>query len=143
MAAPRLDLSRLPLVRVTFDGLASDAEFDKYLSGITDLLMVGRQKTVTVLDARASARAPATQRKRQAAWIKEHESLLRRYSLGTAFVITSPLVRGVLTAILWLQQLPTPHTVVATIAEAERWATEQFRRAGVTAPPPPAAGADL
>jgi hypothetical protein len=46
-------------------------------------------------------------------------------------------VRGVLTAILWLQNLPTAHTVVGSIDEAARWAAERLRAAGLDAPPPP------
>ncbi|MES1178073.1 MAG: hypothetical protein ABUL62_27365 [Myxococcales bacterium] len=47
---------------------------------------------------------------------------MRAYSAGSAFAIDSPLVRGGLTAIAWLQSLPSPFIVVATLAEAEGWA---------------------
>jgi hypothetical protein len=33
-----------------------------------------------ILDATASGRSPATQRKKQADWTKQHENLLRQYS---------------------------------------------------------------
>jgi hypothetical protein len=132
MAAPRIDMSRHPLVVVTFDGLATDAEFDDYLTAMTRQILDRRQRSVTILDARTSGRAPATQRKKQADWLKQHEQMLRQYSLGTAFVITSPLVRGVLTAILWLQQMPTAHTVAATFEEAERWAVGRLQSAGIS-----------
>jgi hypothetical protein len=131
VAAPSIDVSRLPVVVVRFSGLATDAEFDEYLVSMTRLIVERKQKSVTILDARQSGRSPATQRKKQAAWISAHENLLRQYSLGTAFVITSPLVRGVLTAILWLQPLPSDYTVVGTMAEAERWAHERLRSAGL------------
>jgi hypothetical protein len=134
MAAPRIDVSRHPIVVVTFDGLATDREFEEYLAAMTKLVLDRRQPNVTILDARASGRSPATQRKKQADWLKQHDQLLRRYSLGTAFVITSPLVRGVLTAILWVQPMSTPHTVVATLDEADRWAREKLREAGIAVP---------
>ena len=47
---------------------------------------------------------------------------------------TSPLVRGVLTAIFWIQTLPNPYTIVGTLREAEAWAREQLRAAGLGAP---------
>ncbi len=135
VAAPKLDVSRRPLITVTFDGLATDAEFDAYLDQMTEMVLARKERTVTILDARASGRAPATQRKKQADWLKEHDADLRRYSLGTAFVITSPLVRGVLTAILWVQPMATAHVVVASMDAAERWAAEQLRSAGLSVPP--------
>lgn len=122
-----------------FTGLTTDAEFDDYLNAMTRLIVDRKQKTVTILDARKSDRTPATQRKKQAAWLKAHDNFLRQYSLGTVFVITSPLVRGVLTAILWLQPLPTDYAVVATMAEAERWARQRLAAAGLSATSPTSA----
>lgn len=87
--------------------------------------------TVTILDARRAVRNPATQRKKQAEWIERHTEQLRKYSLGTAFIINSPLVRGVLTAILWVRPLPTQHTVVSTMEEAEAWVQQQLAAAGL------------
>ena len=137
MAAPTIDTSRPPIVVVTFSGFVSEPEFDAYLASMTRIINRG-QKTLTILEARRAIRNPASQRKKQADWLREHREQLRQNSLGTAFVITSPFVRGTLTAILWLQPLPNEHTVVATMAEAEAWADEQLRAAGIT-PPPPAA----
>lgn len=140
MPAPRIDTSRPPLFVVTFDGIPSEAEFDAYLATTTRLLIARKQKTVTIVDSRRSGRVPASLRKKQAEWLKQYENLLTTYSVGTVFVIDSPLVRGALTAILWLQPLPTAHAVVATLAQAESWAVERLREAGIDASPAPASG---
>ncbi len=130
MAAILIDESRFPLVVVTFPGSYSDQEFDRYLETMSGLLQ-RRTKNVTVLDARQSGSPPAKQRAKQAAWMKDNRALLEQYSCGSAFVISSPIVRGALTAILWLQPMPVAHTVVATLAEAEQWAATRLRAAGV------------
>ena len=70
----------------------------------------------------------------QPAWLAEHRELLERDSLGTGFVITSALIRGVLTAILWMAPVPGGHRVFSSYDEAESWALEQLRAAGLTAP---------
>jgi hypothetical protein len=67
-------------------------------------------------------------RRRQADWIRDNAALIKAYSACTAFVIGSPLVRGALTAILWLQPMPSPYTVLATLALAQAWALEQLSR---------------
>lgn len=128
----RIDDSRHPLVVVQFVGASTDAEFDAYLEQMHQIVLARKQKNVTIFDATRSTDTNAQQRRKQADWLKAHAGLLRTYSLGSAFVITSPLVRGVLTAILWLQPMPAPHTVVGTYAEGERWAIEKLREAGLS-----------
>lgn len=54
-------------------------------------------------------------------------------------MIDSPIVRGALTAILWLSPLPQPHLVTASMAEAERWTLDKLRRAPAGASLPGAA----
>ncbi len=137
MAAPTIDTSRHPIVTVRFSGYISEPEFDQYLAAMTNVIN-RYEKTLTILDARRAIRNPASQRKKQAEWLKTHEERLRQQSLGTVFVITSPFVRGVLTAILWLQPLPNEYAVVATLEEAEAWAARQLAAAGVAVPSEPA-----
>lgn len=129
MSTIRIDESRRPLIHVSFEGAATDQEFAAYLARMSEMLEK-RQKTVVVMDGRMAGRTPASQRKLQSRWLET----LRRYSLGTAFVIDSGLVRGVLTAIFWVSPLDTPHTVVATYEEAEAWAFAQLRAAGIEPP---------
>jgi hypothetical protein len=50
-----------------------------------------------IFDATRAGRSSATQRRKQAEWMKTNEAVLRACSAGYAFVINSPLVRGALT----------------------------------------------
>lgn len=134
VAAITIDDSRHPLVLVTFAGTATDAEFQSYLERMETLVLQRRETNCTILDASRAGDTPAKQRRMQAEWLKRNDALLKAYSVGTAFVITSPLVRGLLTAILWLTPMPTAHVVVASIDEAEAWARARLRERGVAVP---------
>jgi hypothetical protein len=134
VAAPTIDTARHPIILVTFSGYVSEPEFDAYLASMTKVIS-RPEKTVTIYDARYAIRNPASQRRKQADWLKQHEEQLRQYSLGTAFVITSPFVRGVLTAILWLQPMVSDYVVVGRMDEAEAWAAKKLRAAGLDVPP--------
>jgi hypothetical protein len=134
MGATRIDESRHPLVLVTFDGALSEPEFDDYLRSMSRFID-RRTKNVTILDARKAKSPTATQRAKQAAWLKTNRVALQEYSCGSVFVIDSALVRGGLTAILWIAPMPVAHAVVATLEEAERWAFARLRAAGVSPPP--------
>jgi hypothetical protein len=120
MASIALDDRRWPLLIVSFDGLASDDEFDAYLVELGHYANRG-ETWCTIFDGTRSVGAPASQRRKMASWIKKHESVLARHSAGAAFVIRSAMVRGVLTAIFWVQPLPHPHAIVSTREEAELW----------------------
>lgn len=54
-------------------------------------------------------------------WLKEQNELLRFASVGHAVVVSNPIQRGVLTAILWLGDYSIPIRAFGTDAEARRW----------------------
>jgi hypothetical protein len=130
MAGIVVDDSGFPLVRITFDGAVAEHAFDQYLQTVSRVYM-RRAKVATIFDARRAAPPTAKERAKQAAWLKQHRDVIGRFSCGSAFVIESAIVRGGLTAILWLAPIPGAHTVVATVAEAEAWALARLREAGV------------
>jgi len=137
MSGIHVDVSRAPIIVVRFGRTWTDADFDAYLDAMETAVLSRREATVTILDAQVAMTTPATQRRKQAAWLEKNEAVLRRYSLGTAFVITNPVVRGVLTAILWIQPMAAPHVVVATPREAERWAAARIAERHARAPANP------
>jgi len=129
MSSIRIDQSRWPLVVVTHAGRPTDEEFDAYLVRLKDNLdraVRERKKTVLIFDATHAVGTDAKQRQRQAAWMKEHAEPSRLHSAGYAFVIPSTMIRGVLTAILWLSPMPAPYVIVSTIAEAEAWCKQKL-----------------
>ena len=127
------DESRLPLLVVTFVGESTDAEFDAYLARMTQMVRRGSRYGV-LFDARAAARPTPRQRQKQADWMKEYAPSLRANNAGIAFVIESAVVRGALTAILWLSPMPTSHNVVATVAQAEEWLAQLLANEGLSFP---------
>ena len=134
--AIRVDDYRFPLVVTTFEGTATDAEFDAYLAETTQRTVSRKTRNVVIVDATHAARPTALQRKKQAEWLAEHRATLAQFNLGTVFVISNPLIRGGLTAIFWIAPMPSPTTVVATYAQAEAWAFERLREAGIDTPRP-------
>ena len=127
------DDSSHPVVRVTMEGELTDAQFAAYLADL-DRNLRRREYTVVVLDALKAESTPARQRRMQAEWMKTNEGLLRRYTLGTVMMLGSPVMRGVLTAILWIQPIPTPYAVVGSLEEAAEKAEEMLAAKGLPMP---------
>lgn len=118
MGSVTVDSSAWPLVRVTYVGSVDDARFEEYVREQAALLE-RRKPYVILFDASESGMPSARQRQRMAEYAREHEAELRRYCKRGVFVIPNSVVRGALTAILWLQPLPFPHEVVSSLNDAE------------------------
>jgi hypothetical protein len=73
--------------------------------------------------------------------MKANRAAIARHSVGVALVIPSPMIRGVLKAILWIEPMPQPHKLCAGEAEAVAWLKE--RLAAAKAPPPASAATRL
>lgn len=114
------DLEDLPLAVVRYVGSVSDAEFQLYLREYAQLLDRGIPYAV-ILDASLASAPTAAQRGAQAKFLIEQGARCRALCRGGAFVISSPLIRGALTAILWVSDLPFEHTVEGDIYAAAQW----------------------
>jgi hypothetical protein len=80
-----------------------------------------------VFDLSGSGTPNALQRQLLATHMRTNKGSIERWVRGVAMVAPSPLVRGVLTAIFWLEAPPVPHQVFATAKEAIAWASSQGR----------------
>ena len=118
MQEPQIDDRYFPLV-VNIIPERIHAEHLPAFFAKSQAVLLRRQPYVTITDTSACREMPnATVRKELADWSKKFDALMKRYTVGSAIVITSPLVRGGLTALFWLAPPPYPQQVVATLAEA-------------------------
>jgi len=120
--------SLAPVYVVTFTGKVSDQEFRAHLAALSAIIERPGSRAL-VYDARLAQPAPASQRQLQAEWMKGNDAAIRRATAGIAFVVPSAIVRGALTAILWLQPLACPHRVTANFEDGFRWARQQLAAA--------------
>jgi hypothetical protein len=117
-----------PLVVFRFRGQVSLEELNVYLAR-QDVLLARNELTVQLVLAQETKLWETPVLRRQAEWIKINRDVLGRHSLGVALVIDSPIVRGMLKAILWIQPMPLPHAVFRTVEEALRWLRERVTEA--------------
>jgi hypothetical protein len=106
----------------------TDDDFQRYLASC-ESLMVGEQLYSIVLVAMPDSPMPKTRHARaQATWMKSHDAQIARHVASMAFVLPSPLARGVLRAVLQMQPLPVEHRVFRREAEATAWSGECLAR---------------
>jgi hypothetical protein len=123
-----LDDALWPLLIVRFVGVPTTSQVASYLERMTAYMERG-ERNVTLIDStRVSGMVPAEQRNLQAAWMKKHAARMRELNLGTAFVITSPLVRLAVSVIFHLQPMASPYIITGTLGEAAEWAAVQLEK---------------
>jgi hypothetical protein len=128
-----IDDSLWPLLLVTFPSAFSDQQQEQYLEQLLSYLRRG-EKYVSIMDTHLLKTPTAEQRQRQADFIKEHEELFRQCALGTAGVVTSPLMALVARLLIHLKPMPSPYYVASSLPAAAAWAVERLELAGLTEP---------
>jgi hypothetical protein len=119
-----------PLVLFRFSGKVTLEELNVYLKR-QDEFMLRNQKTGSLVLTDNLKMWDTPVLRRQAEWIKQNLDALSRFSVGAALVINSPIVRGMLRAILWIQPMPQPHLVCSSPDEGLRWLRARFMAADV------------
>lgn len=77
---------------------------------------------VLIFDLTHAAIPNAMQRQKLAAHVRDNEQDIRRSVRSVGVVHTSPLVRGIVTAIFWVSPPPVPYRFFTTREEAASWA---------------------
>jgi hypothetical protein len=112
---------RAPLYVVRFPRTARDAEVDAFCKALAAWWPEVRERVWYIVDARQVQSAPAVQRKR----FGEQENASRPYTgtyhAGAAMVVSSQLVRGLITAVYWLSPPNYQHIVTTDMRSAEAW----------------------
>jgi hypothetical protein len=113
-----------PIVTVTPPPELTDEALASILKGLEDCLARG-SPYVLIFDLSQAGIPSPVQRATLAAHIRKNKPRSARWVWAMAMVAPSPVVRGMLTAILWLEPLPVTHQVFATLSEARSWARWQ------------------
>jgi hypothetical protein len=126
MPAPRYDESRWPLFSVCLpQSDLDDGEFGAFLDKL-DGLNQRMHRFAVLLDARAAPPLAPKRRKLIAARANAAQERHPGLMVGFAVVLSSPVQRGVFTAIHWLLRRSDATRAFATMADAEAWLSSRL-----------------
>ena len=120
MGQVTFDETDKPLMRMTYQGLCDDAEWQRHVDQMSEWARRGDHYAV-VIDAREVGRVPATQRKGIVDWINRDRQHLRTNCAGGALIFSNPIQQGLWTAIAWVTPTPIPVKIFRDIPSAEAW----------------------
>lgn len=123
-----VDRTQFPVVLVWFGRTYTDADWQASLDEIGKLA-VGRLPFVVLNVSRPDMETPtAKQRKAVADWNAAYIAAGHDTLLGWGSVIGSHLLRGVITAILWISTPPYEQKTLANLDEGMAWARQLLAR---------------
>jgi hypothetical protein len=137
MRAPRIvvDRSRFPLVIQSMFADFGEADVDHMFAEYEELLRRA-EPYVIIVDLHPKATIPgAAERQRIARWWLPRRELVNALNVCTVTVMPSELMRGALTAILWLVQPSNPYKVAANMRDGVELAIGVLREAGLPVTP--------
>lgn len=111
-------------------GQPTDEDFKAYLADFDAVLNRGLPYASIMITKPHTPMTKARHARMQASWLATNEQRIRDLCAGAAFVLPSPVMRGVLRAILKMQGLPVPYKVFREEEEGIRWALERLAKAG-------------
>ena len=127
----------MPVYRWTFPKEATDAELSACFQAREDWGSRAEYPVAWVIDLSNIIKAPATQRKAFGAHLKRFEQHNARWNAGSALIVPSAWLRGLVTAVFLISPPKFPNRFFAGPAEAERWATAQLEAKLADLPTPP------
>jgi hypothetical protein len=136
----RVSGSDWPIILIEFpEKSVSDTALHSVLEYVESLLNEAsntRERLFVITDlTRMQEITPARQRQFTGAWNKRTYALSRAAGIGGATVTPSAILRGIITAVFWIQPPATPSFAVATRHEAMLKGIEMLEAAKIALPP--------
>ncbi len=108
-------------------GDTDDAEIvERTLAVVEELYLTRKEPYVTVLDGSNGKRPSPAQRYLQVEFRRKHESHIKQFSLGSAIVCSSEIIKAVATAMYWIKAPDNVTKMFIDMESAIAWAREQL-----------------
>lgn len=114
------------VVRVDWDGAPSDEELRDFFQRLSSTLE-GLPRYAMIYDTRHASVPTWSQRQLLADLNRVTGPSLRTRCAGVAFVVESAIVRAGVAAMLWMQPMAIPNTIVGTMDEARMFCRNRLR----------------
>src|SRR5262245_2821591 len=135
---PWIDQSRAPLYELTFPAETTDQALAALCAARERWATRATYRVAWVVNLAGVLQAPASQRRIFGEHLKRFEPHDKAYNQGSALIVPNTFVRGLVTAVFWLNPPSFPNQCFATAGDARIWAEQQLKSAGVAMPLPPA-----
>jgi hypothetical protein len=128
LAHPWVDASRAPLYTVVFPEAAEDADVISFGVAREEWAKRAHYPVAWVVDLSYLITATAKQRRLFSEHLGRFEPHDIAYNRGSALVVPSAVLRGIVTAVFWMKRPRFPNECFGSLAAARRWAEAQLAK---------------
>lgn len=123
---PWVSHKHVPIYEWTFPRETSDEELAAFISAREAWAEVAQYPVAWVVELSNLTKANATQRRMFAEHLKRFEGHDVLWNGGSALIVPSPWLRGLVTAVFWVSPPKFPHQAFAKRTDALEWAQMQL-----------------
>lgn len=124
-----VESAQAPIYRVTFPATTSDDNLRAYCRSVEKWSANVRYPIAWLMDLSHVTHVSAPQRAAFAKYMAGMQAFDEMYTLASALILPSTLLRGIATAVFWLYSPTFPHRTFATCDEGLTWVREQMHDA--------------
>ena len=123
---PWVSHRHVPIYEWTFPDKSSDEELARFVQAREEWATRAHYPVAWVVELSNLTRATATQRRACAEHLKRFEAHDVLWNAGSALIVPSGWLRGLVTAVFWISPPKFPHQAFATRTDALEWAQLQL-----------------
>jgi len=123
---PWVSHRHVPIYEWTFPSEATDEELDAFVRAREEWATRAHYPVAWVVELSNLTKANAKQRRTFAEHLKRFEDHDVRWNAGSALIVPSGWLRGLVTAVFWLSPPKFPHQAFARRTDALEWAQLQL-----------------
>jgi hypothetical protein len=125
----RFDTSNSPILVLTPMDNVSDQSIQDFMVNFFDMLMAKKRRYALIVDLRERTNLSRKQRKLISDELNKQKEFEEEYNAGTALIVNSAVVRGIMMSVFWLFSPKHPTDVFKTMEDAASWANKRLNPA--------------
>ena len=123
----QLDTSNWPIMILTPTDNVTDQSVEDFMTTFFEVVRAKKERYALIVDLRQKTNLSYKQRRLMTAQLNENKEFAEQYNAGTALIVNSAVVRGIMMSVFWLFNPKHPTDVFKTMEDAFTWANARLR----------------
>jgi hypothetical protein len=125
----RLDTSNWPILVLTPTDNISDQSIQDFMERYFAMVNAKKERYALVVDLRQKTNMSRKHRKFHTDELNKNKEFAEGYNAGTALIVNSAVIRGIMMSVFWLFSPKHPTDVFKTMEQAVSWANSRLNPA--------------
>jgi hypothetical protein len=123
----KLDTSNWPVMVLTPTDNVTDQSIQDFMITFFEVVKSKDERYALIVDLREKTNMSYRQRKLMTSELNKNKDFAEQYNAGTALIVNSAVIRGIMMSIFWLFSPKHPTDVFKTMEDAFSWATARLK----------------